>query len=274
MRALTIALALAAIASLVPADRARAGGRCSGFRPTISGTPGGDLIIGTEDADVIKGGRGDDRIEGRGLHDYICAGSGEDVIEGEEGNDWIRAGDGDDSVFGGDGGDYLVGQGGVDTIDGGLGVGTDTCLAEALAACEADVAVSLVSPFFGPTLTGGDQQVYSWRWSIRNNGPSQAISTYAVVDLPAAAEFVSQPGSRCVEGPIDELTCAGGRIDVHGSVPFDLAFRVPDCPPAGGEMAIFTATADDLYTNPLSGSSGSGKAYASARIVPAPSCPQ
>ena len=75
-------------------------------------TTGDDVILGTNDADVINGLAGDDTICGLG---------GDDVINGGGGADTIYGGSGDD-VLGGQGDvDTIYGQGGADRLNGGLG---------------------------------------------------------------------------------------------------------------------------------------------------------
>jgi subtilisin-like proprotein convertase family protein len=86
---------------------------CNGWKATILGTPGGDLLTGTPGRDVIVSGGGIDRIDAGGGNDLICAGSG---------NDTINSGAGSDTVHGQSGNDQLVGGGGRDNLDGGAGV--------------------------------------------------------------------------------------------------------------------------------------------------------
>ena len=74
----------------------------------ILGTPGDDIIRGSEEGDQIIGMGGNDRILGMG---------GGDQIYGNPGND---------KIFGGAGGDFIYGQGGIDIGDGGTG--RDQCV--------------------------------------------------------------------------------------------------------------------------------------------------
>ncbi|HEV2758119.1 MAG TPA: hypothetical protein VGV86_01000 [Acidimicrobiales bacterium] len=74
----------------------------------ILGTPGDDIIRGSEEGDQIIGMGGNDRILGMG---------GGDEIYGNPGND---------KIFGGAGGDFIYGQGGIDIGDGGTG--RDQCV--------------------------------------------------------------------------------------------------------------------------------------------------
>jgi predicted extracellular nuclease len=126
---------------------------CQGLPATIIGTPGDDVLIGTNQADVIVAfggndtilagngddvicaGYGDDTIDGGNGIDSIDAGYGNDTINGGNGNDVIDGGFGDDVVSGDRGDDVLDGGDGVDTIDGGRG--NDTCTeGENLLGCE------------------------------------------------------------------------------------------------------------------------------------------
>jgi Ca2+-binding RTX toxin-like protein len=78
----------------------------------ISGTPGDDLLIGTEEADHIKGLGGHDDIFGRG---------GDDLLDGGDGIDELFGGEGNDIVDGAEGDDQIDGRGGNDTLTGGPG---------------------------------------------------------------------------------------------------------------------------------------------------------
>ncbi|MDQ3646398.1 MAG: hypothetical protein M3345_05615 [Actinomycetota bacterium] len=80
--------------------------KCDGHEVTISGTDGDDLILGTEDVDVIWGGEGDDVINGMGGIDRICGGPGNDRLTGPgslmgPGDPWERllGGKGRDTAF-------------------------------------------------------------------------------------------------------------------------------------------------------------------------------
>jgi Ca2+-binding RTX toxin-like protein len=131
MKVKAIVLGLAAVAALslvavAAADR-------------IKGTPGNDVLTGTERHDLIAGLAGDDQISGLGHgdvlfgnrgNDTISGGDGIDVIfggadndalDGGNGLDIVRGRHGDDSVAGGAGRDHLFGGWGVDTLSGGDG---------------------------------------------------------------------------------------------------------------------------------------------------------
>lgn len=87
-----------------------------------------EVLIGTDEADVIDGEggddllaglEGDDSIEGGTGDDTVLAGDGDDSVSGGDGDDTVFAGDGDDEVLGGAGEDVLVGDDGDDQLDGG-----------------------------------------------------------------------------------------------------------------------------------------------------------
>jgi Ca2+-binding RTX toxin-like protein len=98
---------------------------CAGWRATIVGTAGGDVITGTGGPDVIVAGAGRDTIRGGGGHDTICAGGGNDTVGGDGGDD------------------LLIGDTGTDHLDGGQG--TDICDggsdADDASACETTVSI-------------------------------------------------------------------------------------------------------------------------------------
>jgi len=85
----------------------------------IQGTSGDDVLIGSENPDLIFGLSGNDLIDGKDSHDCIFAGEGNDVIYGSDGHDTIRGGFGGDILKGQLGSDVLYGGNGSDIIDGG-----------------------------------------------------------------------------------------------------------------------------------------------------------
>lgn len=111
----------------------------------LVGTNQGDLIKDIFGNDVIKALGGNDEIDAGAGNDRIFGGAGDDVIYGGRGNDVIYAdgdldssgniigndtrggnnkifgGDDDDTVFGGSGNDYIDGGAGNDTIYAGAG---------------------------------------------------------------------------------------------------------------------------------------------------------
>ena len=94
---------------------------CGGFKATIIGTEGHDVIIGTEGPDVIHGLGSSDNIRGMGGDDIICGGDGADFLSGVSGNDIIYGGNGHDAIWGGTGNDIAYGEDGHDTLYGGDG---------------------------------------------------------------------------------------------------------------------------------------------------------
>ena len=89
--------------------------------PTISGTPGPDVLTGTRGADAIRGFAGNDRIFGLGGKDLICADRGDDFVEAGDGNDLVIGGGGRDRLVGAEGGDTLKGKAGRDKLAGRSG---------------------------------------------------------------------------------------------------------------------------------------------------------
>ncbi len=98
--------------------------RCAGRPVTCLGTGGHDLILGSEDDDVIRAGRGNDSVHGDAGSDVICGGPGDDALFGARGDDEIHGGPGDDWLFGAPGDDRLFGGAGdYDTLWEGPGHG-------------------------------------------------------------------------------------------------------------------------------------------------------
>jgi predicted extracellular nuclease len=99
--------------------------RCGGLVPTIVGTEGNDVLVGTNKPDVILGLGGNDVILGGNGDDVICGGLGNDLISGDNGDDVVLGGFGNDWLAGGNGRDRLVGGPGQDFLDQGRGRGTE-----------------------------------------------------------------------------------------------------------------------------------------------------
>jgi len=93
---------------------------CEGKLATIVAVPG-PSVSGTPGPDVIIGAAGGQRIDGGGGGDTICAGSGRDTVRGGAGDDVIRGGAGDDLLLGADGDDLLLGGPGKDDLRGQAG---------------------------------------------------------------------------------------------------------------------------------------------------------
>lgn len=83
--------------------------RCDGKSVTCLGTNEHDLILGSEDDDVIAAGPGNDAVHGDAGSDVICGGPGNDALFGARGDDIIHGGPGDDWLFGAPGADRLHG---------------------------------------------------------------------------------------------------------------------------------------------------------------------
>ncbi len=133
---LVVALMAGLVLAIVP-EAAAQPLTCGGLTPTITGTPGPDVIDGTSGDDVIAGGAGDDVIRAGGGNDVICGDAGLDVLVGGPGSDLIYGGTerdvirggkgadrayggaGDDKLFGGSGDDELRGEEGNDRLEGG-----------------------------------------------------------------------------------------------------------------------------------------------------------
>ena len=86
--------------------------RGSGGNDRIEGGPGNDWLTGGDGADVIDGGKGDDLIAGGSDDDYLDGGPGADEIHGEDGDDLLKGSSGDD---------YLDGHDGFNVLNGGAG---------------------------------------------------------------------------------------------------------------------------------------------------------
>ena len=91
----------------------------------IVGSEDDDILIGTTLSDLIFANGGDDIISGNKGNDCIMGGDGNDIIFGNEGNDNISGENGNDVIKGQSGEDLIFGGFGLDMIDGGDDI--DTC---------------------------------------------------------------------------------------------------------------------------------------------------
>jgi uncharacterized repeat protein (TIGR01451 family) len=96
-------------------------GKASCAAPTISGTPGNDVITGSDRADVIVTFAGDDQVFALGGKDLVCTGAGFDLVRGGFGGDTVIGGFNADRLIGNAGGDLLKGKAGRDRLRGKSG---------------------------------------------------------------------------------------------------------------------------------------------------------
>lgn len=78
---------------------------------TFNGTPGKDLVLGTEGSDSFLLGAGDDVMVDDAGNDQVEAGDGNDLVYTGQGNDAILLGNGDDTAYAGEGNDVVFGDG-------------------------------------------------------------------------------------------------------------------------------------------------------------------
>lgn len=109
---------------------------------------GSDLVIGDDEANVLRTGGGNDVSNGRAGDDSMDGGSGNDRLFGEEGDDTLVGGSGNDSQDGGEGNDLLIGGSGADELVGGDGIDTVTYA----------TSTNGVNANLGGTGSGGDAQ--------------------------------------------------------------------------------------------------------------------
>jgi uncharacterized repeat protein (TIGR01451 family) len=105
----------------VVAKRGQGQGKASCASPTISGTPGNDVLVGTAGPDVIRGFAGDDQISSLDGKDLVCADLGADIVNTGPRGDTAIGGAGPDLLAGAGGGDTLRGKSGRDRLRGKRG---------------------------------------------------------------------------------------------------------------------------------------------------------
>jgi parallel beta-helix repeat protein len=112
---------------VLPGAPAVAGVTCRGQAPTVqgvNGTPGNDVILGTNDRDTIKAGGGNDLVCALDGKDIVKGASGKDKLLGQKGADKEFGAGGRDTLRGGRGADFLVGGPARDRLFGGAGQDT------------------------------------------------------------------------------------------------------------------------------------------------------
>jgi Ca2+-binding RTX toxin-like protein len=82
-------------------------------------------VIGTSQADLIKGNKAANRIDGGGGNDTLYGNAGNDVLSGGDGDDWLYGEAGEDTLVGEAGNNVLLGGDGNDVLDAVTGVRTD-----------------------------------------------------------------------------------------------------------------------------------------------------
>ncbi|MFA9372919.1 MAG: hypothetical protein ACERKK_02065, partial [Poseidonibacter sp.] len=80
-----------------------------------------EVIIGTTNADILKGDSANNTLLGNDGVDTIFGGSGNDSIEGGLGADTLKGDIGNDTILGGDDGDFIYGGEGDDELNGEAG---------------------------------------------------------------------------------------------------------------------------------------------------------
>jgi Ca2+-binding RTX toxin-like protein len=90
---------------------------------TIWGGAGNDRLQGRDGVDLLYGEADVDRLFGGGGADILDGGDARDTVQGQDGNDTLTGGADSiqDLLYGGNGDDWLEGGGGLDFLYGGLG---------------------------------------------------------------------------------------------------------------------------------------------------------
>jgi Ca2+-binding RTX toxin-like protein len=97
--------------SLALADLAGGGSLSDLLTNLLSGK---DTLIGSNDADILRGFGGNDTVKGKGGQDTLLGDSGNDNLKGGDDKDNLKGGGGVDKLDGGSGNDKLNGGGGLD----------------------------------------------------------------------------------------------------------------------------------------------------------------
>ncbi|MCK9372540.1 MAG: hypothetical protein M0P91_05035, partial [Sulfuricurvum sp.] len=84
-------------------------------------TPNNDILILTDQSNIIDALAGNDYVEGRGGNDTLIGNEGNDILWGVAGNDMLYGNNGNDILYGDIGSDTLSGGAGSDELYGGSG---------------------------------------------------------------------------------------------------------------------------------------------------------
>ena len=95
---------------------------CFQLPATIVGTPGDDVINGTDGPDIIASRGGNDVVRGGLGDDRICLGLGDDFGSGQGGDDRMVGNAGNDVLLGWGGDDKIWDSSGSNTANGGAGI--------------------------------------------------------------------------------------------------------------------------------------------------------
>ena len=178
----------------------------------ITGTAGGDILVGTDDDDIISGAGGDDVIAGRGGDDLLNGGPGDDMITSGAGQDLVNGGLGNDiitligdgSVANGNAGDdvFFIGvEGGLDLVFNG-GAGFDTVdLGELDGTIPFTFTVSSVEEVFGSEFQ--DFFFFNGRVTVSGRGGNDTITGSGFADTISGDDG-------------DDFIFGGGGADVLG----------------------------------------------------------
>ena len=93
----------------------------SDFIFTQYGTPGSDVLLGSDYVEIFNGLEGNDDLRLGGGNDIANGNQGDDLISGGAGDDQIRGGRDNDTLTGGEGNDTLQGDLGNDALNGNQG---------------------------------------------------------------------------------------------------------------------------------------------------------
>ena len=158
---------------------------------TITGTEGDDVLVGTEQADVICGLGGNDILHGR---------AGSDTLDGGRGNDQLYGGRGADTLHGGKGADRLYGQAGNDTLIGGRG--NDRLYGQA----------------GNDTLIGGRRQRPALRAAGAPTPSTATAATTSYTDTQATTPSTATKGADTLRGGPGHDHATVGRGDQYRSI--------------------------------------------------------
>lgn len=96
----------------------------SGEANWIHGNQGDDILYGYAGDDTLMGGQQNDQLSGGEDRDILFGDAGDDRLNGDSGDDQLFGGEGQDSAQGGAGNDLLQGNAGADSVAGGEGQDT------------------------------------------------------------------------------------------------------------------------------------------------------
>lgn len=193
---------------------------------TIYGSPGNDILTGTDQRDDMTAREGDDILSGLGGNDDLYGGAGNDRLDGGAGNDALRGGEGNDTFVASTGQDSIEGFQTGDLIQlSGFASFADVLAASSMAERGDSTLIDLGG---GNSLLLEDVRLSQLTGSMFGfaGGSEPPVATGPIIGTARADDILGTAGADRIEG-------RAGNDDLKGAV--------------GDDTILGEGGADDLY---------------------------